>query len=34
VREGTLRSYFRLHGERVDHHLYGLLRSDYIPFLD
>jgi RimJ/RimL family protein N-acetyltransferase len=29
VREGTLRSYFKLRGERVDHHLYSLLRADY-----
>lgn len=34
VREGTLRSYFRLHGERVDHYLYALLRADYIPRID
>ncbi|REJ83941.1 MAG: N-acetyltransferase [Acidobacteria bacterium] len=34
VREGTLRQYFRLHGERVDHYLYALLRSDYIPRLE
>ena len=33
VREGVLREYFRLHGRRVDHYLYGLLRSDYIPRL-
>ncbi|HVS12499.1 MAG TPA: GNAT family protein [Thermoanaerobaculia bacterium] len=30
VREGTLRSYFKLRGERVDHHLYSLLRADYL----
>lgn len=30
-REGTLRGYFLLHGERVDHILYGLLRNDYVP---
>ena len=31
VREGRLRGYFQLHGERVDHWLYALLRSDYLP---
>lgn len=31
VREGVLRAYFKLHGERVDHVLYALLRSDYLP---
>lgn len=31
VREGRLRDYFLLHGERTDHWLYALLRSDYIP---
>ncbi|MEM1248421.1 MAG: GNAT family protein [Acidobacteriota bacterium] len=30
-REGVLRGYFLLHGERVDHVLYGLLREDYVP---
>jgi len=29
-REGRLRGYFLLHGERVDHYLYALLRSDYL----
>ena len=33
VHEGILRGYFLLHGERVDHHLYGILRPDYIPVL-
>lgn len=28
VREGTLRSYFRLHGRRVDNHLYAVLKED------
>lgn len=31
VREGKLRDYFLLHGERTDHWLYALLRTDYIP---
>ncbi len=31
VQEGRLRGYFLLHGERVDHLLYGLLRDDYVP---
>lgn len=31
VREGVLRSYFKLHGSRVDHILYALLRRDYVP---
>ena len=31
VREGTLRSYFVIGGRRVDHHLYALLRDDYVP---
>ncbi len=31
VHEGTLRSYFVLHGRRIDHRLYALLREDYIP---
>jgi len=30
VREGRLRRYFRLGGERVDNYLYALLRSDYL----
>lgn len=30
VREGRLRSYFKLDGERVDNYLYGLLRSDFL----
>jgi RimJ/RimL family protein N-acetyltransferase len=29
LREGHLRSYFRLHGERVDNLLYALLRGDW-----
>jgi RimJ/RimL family protein N-acetyltransferase len=29
--EGTLRSYFRLHGRRVDNHLYAVLRTDWQP---
>jgi RimJ/RimL family protein N-acetyltransferase len=29
--EGLLRSYFALHGRRVDHHLYALLRTDFLP---
>ncbi len=29
--EGVLRRYFRLHGERVDHYLYALLRDDFLP---
>lgn len=29
--EGTLRGYFRLRGERVDHALYALLRDDFMP---
>lgn len=28
LREGTLRSYFRLHGRRVDNHLYAVLKED------
>lgn len=31
VREGVLRGYFKLHGRRVDHILYALLRSDFLP---
>ena len=31
TREGRLRGYFRLHGERADHWLYALLRSDFLP---
>jgi len=31
--EGTLRAYFRLRGKRIDHALYALLRSDYLPTL-
>lgn len=30
VREGRLRRYFRLGGERVDNFLYALLKSDYL----
>lgn len=30
-REGVLRAYFELHGQRVDHVLYALLRTDYLP---
>lgn len=30
-REGRLRGYFKLHGERVDHWLYALLRTDFLP---
>ena len=33
VHEGLLRSYFVLEGRRTDHHLYALLREDYIPGL-
>ena len=33
VREGLLRGYFLLRGGRVDHVLYALLRTDYIPGL-
>ena len=29
-REGTLRSYFRLHGRRVDNHLYAILESEWM----
>ena len=29
--EGQLRSYFKLGDERVDHLLYSMLRSDYLP---
>ena len=28
-REGLLRGYFRLRGERVDNYLYAMLREDY-----
>jgi RimJ/RimL family protein N-acetyltransferase len=28
-REGTLRSYFRLHGRRVDNHLYAVLKAEW-----
>ncbi len=31
--EGTLRSYFRLRGKRIDHSLYALLRIDFLPKL-
>jgi RimJ/RimL family protein N-acetyltransferase len=30
VREGHLRSYFRLHGERVDNYLFALLKEDFL----
>ena len=30
-REGVLRSYFLLHGRRVDHYLYAVLRDDFVP---
>ena len=30
VREGLLRSYFELHGQRIDNYLYSLLRADYL----
>ncbi len=33
MREGTLRAYFVLDGRRIDHHLYALLREDYLPRL-
>ncbi len=29
-REGRLRGYFLLHGRRVDHYLYALLRKDFL----
>lgn len=29
-REGLLRGYFVLHGQRVDHYLYALLKDDYL----
>lgn len=31
TREGLLRSYFELHGRRVDNFLYALLRADFLP---
>lgn len=31
VREGRLKSYFLLHGRRVDNFLYALLREDFLP---
>jgi len=31
MREGTLREYFVLDGERVDNYLYAILRTDYLP---
>jgi RimJ/RimL family protein N-acetyltransferase len=31
LREGVLRSYFELHGRRVDNSLYALLRADFLP---
>ncbi len=30
-REGRLRGYFVLHGERVDNYLYAILREDFVP---
>lgn len=30
-KEGVLRGYFVLHGERVDNILYAILRSDFLP---
>ena len=30
AREGLLRSYFRLHGKRVDNHLYAMLKTDWL----
>lgn len=30
VHEGRLRSYFRLHGERVDNYLFAILKDDYL----
>jgi RimJ/RimL family protein N-acetyltransferase len=32
-REGLLRGYFRLRGERVDNHLYAMLRDDYLALV-
>lgn len=31
VREGLLRGYFSLRGQRVDHVLFALLKQDYVP---
>ena len=31
VEEGVLRDYFQLHGRRVDHVLFALLRTDWLP---
>lgn len=31
-REGTLRSYFRLHGRRVDNYLYAVVKADREPW--
>ena len=31
VREGVLRGYFLLQGNRVDHYLYAILRDDFLP---
>lgn len=33
-REGLLRSYFRLHGRRVDNYLYAMIRTDYLTGQD
>jgi len=30
LREGRLRSYFRLHGRRVDNYLYSMLKEDWL----
>jgi RimJ/RimL family protein N-acetyltransferase len=30
AREGLLRSYFRLHGKRVDNYLYAMLKDDWL----
>jgi len=30
-REGTLRGYFVLQGERIDNYLYAILRDDFVP---
>jgi len=31
TREGRLRAYFKLRGERIDNYIYAILRRDFLP---